>query len=63
MSDIKPGRIHKKDRESISGSPNTAASRKIITTDVDVLQFKTFPVMYLYMNYNLMTGTKVWFII
>ncbi|CAB4036740.1 Hypothetical predicted protein [Paramuricea clavata] len=43
MSDLKPGRSHKKDRDSISGSPNTAALRKIITTDVDVLQFKSFP--------------------
>ena len=44
MSDLKAGRSHKKDRDSISGSPNTAALRKIITTDVDVLQFKSFPV-------------------
>ena len=45
MSDLKPGRSHKKDRDSISGSPNSAALRKIITTDVaDVLQFKSLPV-------------------
>ena len=44
MSDLKAGRSHKKDRDSISGSPNAAALRKIITTDVDVLQFKSFPV-------------------
>ena len=44
MSDLKPGRSHKKDRDSISGSPNSAALRKIITTDVDVVQFKPFSV-------------------
>ena len=44
MSDLKPGRSHKKDRDSISGSPNPATVRKIITTDVDVVQLKSFPV-------------------